>query len=510
MKKRLTFLLLFLKTLIVIGQSEVTVLDCYKYVYLAPLTYNDGSNDKWGIRSQIKEKLYVSGLSVLETTTPPQGEDVCLVVACFITHTNNAYQSTSDYVYLKFINCTNQVIYSSQGATGVFVTSFQQGWRKATKAATSDFNYYKHTFNESKSLTKQIEKNLPKLELTGLTEDSIKSYLTSNKLDPIEGIYKSYQSEGMPYYRLGIIKVGNIFKAIIIETELTYWKKGELKATFEQSSIKGLYSAKWFMGNKTPYETFAMMDDQALLSIELKDFETGGKIQDKFIKMYPPAEGDISFNKVQKSSGSGFFLTSTGIIATNAHVVENAKTLKVHLSNEIGNFEYSAKVLLADSKNDVALLKIEDEKFKGLSEIPYILVEKAEIGENAFTIGYPLNDVMGTNYKVTDGIISSVSGIDDDLRYYQISVPLQPGNSGGPLFNSSGNVIGITSARLNSKAVGTEIENVNYAIKISYLLNLYNMLPNVEKLKTTSSQSKKELQELVKVLKNYVCLIRVN
>jgi S1-C subfamily serine protease len=117
---------------------------------------------------------------------------------------------------------------------------------------------------------------------------------------------------------------------------------------------------------------------------------------------------------------------------------------------------------------------------------------------------------MGTNYKVTDGIVSSVSGIDDDMRYYQITVPLQPGNSGGPLFNSSGDVIGITSARLNSKAVGTEVENVNYAIKISYLLNLYNMLPNSEELKTTSSSSNKELQEQVKVLKNYVCLIKVN
>lgn len=96
------------------------------------------------------------------------------------------------------------------------------------------------------------------------------------------------------------------------------------------------------------------------------------------------------------------------------------------------------------------------------------------------------------------------------MRYYQISVPLQPGNSGGPLFNYEGDVIGITSARLNSKAVGTDIENVNYAIKISYLLNLYNMLPNVEKLSTTPTQTEKELQDHVKLLKNYVCLIKVN
>ena len=163
-----------------------------------------------------------------------------------------------------------------------------------------------------------------------------------------------------------------------------------------------------------------------------------------------------------------------------------------------------------DSKNDVALIKIQDENFKGLSDIPYSIIEKAEIGEKAFTIGFPLNDVMGSNYKVTDGIVSSISGIDDDMRYYQISVPLQPGNSGGPLFNSNGDIIGITSARLNSKSVGTEVENVNYAIKISYLVNLYKMLPYSGELKTTSSPNNKELKEQVKVLKNYVCLIKVN
>jgi S1-C subfamily serine protease len=116
---------------------------------------------------------------------------------------------------------------------------------------------------------------------------------------------------------------------------------------------------------------------------------------------------------------------------------------------------------------------------------------------------------MGSNYKVTDGIISSKSGIADDVRYYQISVPIQPGNSGGPLFNKEGNVIGITSARLNSKAVGTQVENVNYAIKSSYLLNLYNMLPSPTKISSTSQVASKELQDQVKVLKNYVCLIKV-
>jgi S1-C subfamily serine protease len=313
----------------------------------------------------------------------------------------------------------------------------------------------------------------------------------------------------MPYYKIAIIKAKEAYKAIILESELKSWKAGEVKAYFEQSSMKGFYSTKWYMGNKLPYETFANMDNEALLSIELKN-EIGEKTQDKFIKMFPPALGDVTYNKNNlKSTGSGFFLTSTGIIATNAHVISDASKIEVVVSNEIGTFTYKTKVLLSDNKNDVALLQIEDSTFKGLSSIPYGLIEKGEVGEKVFTIGYPLNDVMGKNYKLTDGIISSISGIEDDVRYYQISVPLQPGNSGGPLFNKDGIVIGITSSRLNSKAVGTELQNVNYAIKSSYLLNLYNMIPNTAKMATTSQVANKQLQDQVKILKNYVCIIRI-
>jgi S1-C subfamily serine protease len=165
------------------------------------------------------------------------------------------------------------------------------------------------------------------------------------------------------------------------------------------------------------------------------------------------------------------------------------------------------KILLSDENNDVAILKIVDEKFKKFSSIPYSIAENAQIGARVFTIGYPLGDIMGSNYKVTDGIISSNTGIADDVRYYQISVPLQPGNSGGPLFDKDGNVIGITSSRLNSEAVGTQVQNVNYAIKSSYLLTLYNMLPNKSVNNNKSQLSYDNFENQIKILKDYVCLI---
>jgi S1-C subfamily serine protease len=293
--------------------------------------------------------------------------------------------------------------------------------------------------------------SLPEVEKTNDTEESIKKYLLSNSLDPIEGIYKSYQNTGMPYYKIGIINKSGSFKAIIIESDLKYWKTGEVKAVFEKSSMKSFYSVKWYMGNKIPYETFANMDNEALITIELKDPKNGEKRQDKFIKMFPTINSDVSIKKDDfKASGSGFFITTNGIIATNAHVIEGSAKIDVTISNEIGTFTYKVKVLLVDTKNDVALLQIEDEKFKGLTTIPYGIIENSDVGSKVFTIGYPLNDIMGNNYKVNDGIISSKTGISDDIRYYQISIPLQPGNSGGPLFNKDGNVIGLTSANIGS------------------------------------------------------------
>lgn len=502
MRKLLTFIILVLIITNVFGQN----LNGYKYVYVQTLTYNNGRTDIWSISSKLRTAFTQKGFIVLtesSTRTEELQNNPCLLLRCFIDHTNVVSGTNKVTITLK--NCKDEIVHSNTG--GAMAFSVQGDFNKATRRAFEKIKQMPYNFKLEQ--TPEIE--YPEVEKTIETEESLRKYFAENKLSQIEGIYKSYQAENLPYYKIGIKKREGKYIAIIIEAEqANIWKEGEVKAYFEPSSMKGFYSVKWYMENKTSCETFAMMENEAILSIEFKNSKTGEKRTDNFIKMYPPAEGEVTFKEIKKSSGSGFFLTTDGIIATNAHVFDNAESLKVQISNEIGNFEYSAKVLLVDSKNDVALIKIDDEKFQGLSSIPYSLVEKAEIGEKVFTIGYPLNDVMGTNYKVTDGIVSSVSGIEDDMRYYQISVPLQPGNSGGPLFNYEGDVIGITSARLNSKAVGTDIENVNYAIKISYLLNLYNMLPNVEKLSTTPTQTEKELQDHVKLLKNYVCLIKVN
>ena len=499
-----TVLFLIFGIIFTASHSFAQLLNGYKYIAIQSLKYQNGNSDVWNIANSLRTSFADLGIIVLpEFGDMPKDleNDPCLMIRCFISHTN--VTSGTNEVTISLKNCKNEVIFSNKG--GAMGWSLQDDFNKATRRAFSPLLDLEYNFNSS--LTPEID--FPEVEKTIETEETIKAYLLKSKIDPIEGIYKSYQSEGLSSYKFGIIKKDGKYKAIILESELKHWKVGEVKAIFEPSSMKDIYSVDWYLADKTKINTFGNMESWGLLLIEFPEPKLNNKKIDKFVKMFPIQNKESqNESKLEKASGSGFFLTVNGIIATNSHVIENAERIEITFTNELGTHTYKTKLLLNDTKNDVALLQIDDLKFKGLTTIPFGISENSEVGSKAFTIGYPLNDIMGNNFKVTDGIISSKSGIGDDIRYYQISVPLQPGNSGGPLFNKDGNVIGITTARLNSQAAGTKIENVNYAIKSSYLINLYNMLPNSKNLPTNRIVTK-ELSEQVKILKNYVCLIRV-
>ena len=123
-----------------------------------------------------------------------------------------------------------------------------------------------------------------------------------------------------------------------------------------------------------------------------------------------------------------------------------------------------------------------------------------------FALGYPMADIMGQEVKFTDGKISARTGIQGDATVYQISVPIQPGNSGGPLFDYDGNLVGITSSGLNRDL---QTENVNYAIKSSYLNALIDVLPIRLNIPNDITIRNKSLTEKIKILDDYVALILI-
>lgn len=162
-------------------------------------------------------------------------------------------------------------------------------------------------------------------------------------------------------------------------------------------------------------------------------------------------------------SGTGFALKDKYII-TNHHVVDGARTLLVRGVRGDFTKTYNAVVVATDAMHDMAIIRIEDSQFPGFGEIPYTLKQGlSEVGEDIFVLGYPLLSSMGDEIKLTTGVISSRSGIQGDVSAYQISAPIQPGNSGGPLFDANGDVVGV----VNSKH--KHADNAGYAIKSPYM-----------------------------------------
>lgn len=124
--------------------------------------------------------------------------------------------------------------------------------------------------------------------------------------------------------------------------------------------------------------------------------------------------------------------------------------------------------------NDLAVIKINDEAFKTLDPLKYSFKESGgvEVGSSVFTIGYPLAlSGMGKEAKFTDGKISSKTGYNNAVNTYQTSIPVQPGNSGGPIFSDKGQLIGIVNAKIR------DADNVSYGIKLNYIKNIIELLP---------------------------------
>lgn len=346
---------------------------------------------------------------------------------------------------------------------------------------------------------------LPEVEQTKLNEDSLRVYYNKTKLSHIEGVYKSI---GKPNYRIGVIKKENNFIGIVLDCDSTeYWDKGEVKLTMETSALDNLYPTNYYSTNKESIEAFATLEKGALLEIKPTNQNTNTI---KFLKLYPSKQDKVykeSNNNEWKGNGTGFFISKLGYIATNYHVVKNSKNIEIEYINDNKTYSYSAKIIQSDPTNDLAILKIDDSLHTILKTIPYGLkTRSSDVGTSVFTLGYPYAlSGMGKEIKFTDGKISSKTGLDGDIRMYQTTAPIQGGNSGGPLFDYDGNLIGINSSKLASK----DVDNVSYAIKASYLNNLMDVLPKTISVPYNNSLSNKPLTEKIKILSSYVVIVKV-
>ena len=163
-------------------------------------------------------------------------------------------------------------------------------------------------------------------------------------------------------------------------------------------------------------------------------------------------------------TGTGFVISASGHIVTNHHVV-NGCTGDIH-GNLSGEPVTTLRVVSSDEANDLALLQGPAASFKDFAKIRDRPIRP---GDSVVAIGYPYHGLLTSDFTVTTGIVSSLSGVLNDTRLLQISAAVQPGNSGGPLLDTSGQIVGMVSAKINAlkfvRATGNIPENINFAIK---------------------------------------------
>jgi len=199
--------------------------------------------------------------------------------------------------------------------------------------------------------------------------------------------------------------------------------------------------------------------------------------------------------------GTGFAISSNGYIVTGYHVIKDNDS--VHVQSFDGK-SYKAKVVYTEPLADVAVLQITDPSFVNLSAIPYSFKKaESDIGENVFTIGYPSNAmVLGPGY------LTASTGFKGDSLQYQVSIPVNPGNSGGPLLDSKGNLIGIITAK------ETNVEGAHFAIKSNYLLNAIQNIPadslnKALNLNTKNTLAGLSLKQQYKKLQSFIFMVKV-
>ncbi len=229
------------------------------------------------------------------------------------------------------------------------------------------------------------------------------------------------------------------------------------------------------------YFTPAKHDPASLLMLskKIEQLQHAQKVQSNQIseiKSKVPADAKTA------NGGTSFLIDAKGYLITNAHVVKDASTIIVF--NNKGQ-EFKAKTAFVDETKDLAFLKIEDEDFKPLASLPYsIRKSNIDLGEQIYTLGFPRDEIV-----YNEGYLSARTGYNGDTISCQIAVSANPGNSGGPVLNKNGEVVGILSTAQQNA------EGVVFAIKSK---NIYQALDSLRRTDTAYAKIKAPVTSSVK------------
>ena len=223
---------------------------------------------------------------------------------------------------------------------------------------------------------------------------------------------------------------------------------------YEPGPIDGSYGGRTKQALDAFYKSKGRTFDGDLSANELQDLQAAVKA---------PALPEKNDEVLEAASGSGFAVSSDGYVITNNHVIEGCQEVAIHINGEA----IPVTVVTYDLQNDLALLKgdFTPQTVFALSS------DQPELLQDVYVAGYPFGNAISSSIKATKGIVSSLTGIGNNFSNIQIDAALQPGNSGGPILDEKGNVIGVAVSKLDAaymlKNYGEIPENTNFGIKAS-------------------------------------------
>ncbi|MEI2740072.1 MAG: serine protease [Chitinophagaceae bacterium] len=285
-------------------------------------------------------------------------------------------------------------------------------------------------------------------------------------------------------------------KAKVVYLWKRYRRVAAIAASIAGVTALGISALVWAFAPKanTDYDT---------LKREIKDLRNATAQQGNEIKNVKNSIGKEKSNPIiYKSGGTGFIIDAKGYLVTNFHVVQGAKNIAVQNSRG----EFIARVVYTDKAKDIAILKIDDESFKPYTTVPYsISKSSARLAEPIFTLGYPKNEIV-----YGQGYLSSLTGFNGDTLSCQIEIAANHGNSGSPILNKNGEVVGILNARQNST------EGFTFAIQGKYIYKALDELKKSDtsyqriKLSSKSQISGMDRTEQVNKVEDYIYMVKVN